>query len=132
MSRDDIAELALNNNHSLSQIHIYFIFIVLGVHNTEAYYVETNPVVQEQSYDQYDIAHHVEAIPVVRVVNSSIYVHTISYYTLVLYFYMYLSEMTFLTNSSPIILIIKILSFLMFYNGNACYQQCMFHECKLP
>jgi hypothetical protein len=133
LSRDDIAELALNNNHSLAQIHIYFIFIILDVHNTEAYYVETNPVVQEQPYDQYDIAHYVGTIPVVNVVNSSIvYVHIISYYTLVLYFYMYLSEMTFLTNSSPIMLIIKIFSYLMFCNGNVCYQQCMFNECKLP
>ena len=89
MSRDDIVELAFNNNHSLAQIHIYFIFIV---HNTESYYEETIPVVQEQpydqydiahdvknihvlrqqTYDQYDIAHYVEAIPVVHVVNSSI------------------------------------------------------------
>jgi hypothetical protein len=45
---DSIAELVLYNNNSLAQIHIYFIFIVLGVHNTEAYYVETIPVVQEQ------------------------------------------------------------------------------------
>ena len=66
MSRHDIAELALNNNHSLTQIHIYFIFIVLGVHNTEAYYVETIPVVQEQPYDQYDIVHDVKAIHVLR------------------------------------------------------------------
>ena len=66
MSRDDIAELALNNNHSLAQIHIYFIFIVLGVHNTEVYYVETNSVVQEQPYDQYDIAHDVKNIHVLR------------------------------------------------------------------
>ena len=66
MSRDDIAELALNNNHSLAQIHIYFICIVLSVHNTEAYYVETFPVVQKQPDDQYDITHYVEAIPVVR------------------------------------------------------------------
>ena len=66
MSRDDIVELALNNNHPLTQIHIYFIFIALGVHNTEAYYVETNPVVQEQPYDQYDIAHDVKTIPVLR------------------------------------------------------------------
>ena len=153
MSRDDIAELAFNNNNSLAQIHISFIFIVLGVHNTEAYYVETIPVVQEQhydqydishdvktihvlrqqTYDQYDIAHYVEVIPVVHVVNSPImYVHILSYYSLVLYFYIYLSEITFLTNSSPIILIIKILSYLMFCTGNACYQQCMFHECKPP
>jgi hypothetical protein len=66
LSRDNIAELTLNNNHSLAQIHIHFFFIVLGVHNTEAYYVETIPVVQQQTYDQYDIAHYVEAIPVVR------------------------------------------------------------------
>jgi hypothetical protein len=47
----------------------------------------------ENVSDQYDIAYYVEAIPVVHVVNSSIiYVHAISYYTLVLYFYMYLSE----------------------------------------
>jgi hypothetical protein len=52
--------LALNNNYSLAQIHIYFICIVLGVHNTEAYYVETIPVVQEQPYDQYDIAYDVK------------------------------------------------------------------------
>jgi hypothetical protein len=46
------------------------------------------------------------------VVNSSIiYVHILPYHTLVLYLYMYLSEITFLTNSSPIILIIKILSY---------------------
>ena len=66
MSRHDIAELALNNNHSHAQIHIYFICIVLGVHNTEAYYVESIPVVQEQSYDQYDIAHDVKNIHVLR------------------------------------------------------------------
>ena len=66
MSRDDIAELALNNNYSLAQIHIYFICIVLGVHNTEAYYVETIPVVQEQPYDQYDIAYDVKTIHVPR------------------------------------------------------------------
>ena len=66
MSRDDIAELAINNNHSLAQIHIYFIFIVLGVHNTEAYYVETIPVVKEPPYDQYDIAHDVKTIHVLR------------------------------------------------------------------
>ena len=83
--------------------------------------------------DQCDIAHYVGTIHVVHVVNSSIItVHILSYYTLVLYFYMYLSEMTFLTNSSPIMLIIKIRSYFMFCNGNACYQQCMFHECKLP
>ena len=72
MSRDDTAELALNNIHSLAQIHIYFICIVLSVHNTEAYYVETFPVVQKQPDDQYDIAHYVGTIPVVHVVNSSI------------------------------------------------------------
>ena len=66
MSRDDIAELALNNNYSLAQIHIYFICIVLGVHNTEAYYVETIPLVQEQIYDQYDIPHDVATIHVLR------------------------------------------------------------------
>ena len=66
MSRHDIADLALNNNHSLAQIHIYFIFIVLGVHNTEAYYVESIPGVQEQSYDQHDIAHDVKNIHVLR------------------------------------------------------------------
>ena len=66
MSRDDIAELALNNNHSLAQIHIYFICIVIGVHNTESYYVEAIPVVQEQLYDQYDIAHYVKTIHVLR------------------------------------------------------------------
>ena len=66
MSRDDITELAFNNNHSLAQIHISFIFIVLGVHNTEAYYVETIPVVQEQHYDQYDISHDVKTIHVLR------------------------------------------------------------------
>jgi hypothetical protein len=66
LSRDDIAELALNNNHSLAQIHIYFIFIVLSVHNTESYYVETITVVQEQPYDQYDIAHDVKNIHVLR------------------------------------------------------------------
>jgi hypothetical protein len=66
LSRDDIAELALNNNHSHAQIHIYFICIVLGVHNTEAYYVETIPVVQEQPYDQYDIAYDVKTIHVLR------------------------------------------------------------------
>jgi hypothetical protein len=103
LSRNDIAQLALNNNHSLAQIHIYFIFIVLDVHNTLACYVETSPVVQEQpydqydiahdvtnihaprqqTYDQYDIAHYVETIPVVHVVNSSIiYVHILSYHTL--------------------------------------------------
>ena len=58
--------MALNNNHSLAQIHIYFIFIVLSVHNTEAYYVETIPVVQEQPYDQYDISHDVKTIHVLR------------------------------------------------------------------
>ena len=58
--------LALINNHSLAQIHIYFIFIVLSVHNTEEYYVDTNPVVQEQPYDQYDIAHDVNNIHVLR------------------------------------------------------------------
>ena len=83
--------------------------------------------------DRCDIVHYVGTIPVVHVVNSTIInVHILSYYKLVLYFYMYLSEMTFLTNSSPIILIIKILSYLMFCNGNVCYQQCMFHEYKLP
>ena len=97
------------------------------------HYVETIPEVRKQIYDQYDISHYEGTIPVVHVVNSSIIdVHILPYHTLVLYLYMYLSEMTFLTNSSPIILIIKILSYLMFYNGNACYQQCMFHECKLP
>jgi hypothetical protein len=66
LSRDDIAELALNNNHWLAQIHIYFICIVIGVHNTEAYYVEAIPVVQEQLYDQYDIAHYVKTNHVLR------------------------------------------------------------------
>ena len=79
--------------------------------------------------DQCDIGHYAGTILVVHVVNSSIvYVHILTYHTLVLYFYMYLSEMTFQTNSSPIILITKILSYLIFCNGNACYQQCMFHR----
>ena len=97
------------------------------------HYVETIPVVRKQTYDQYDISHYVRTILVAHVVNSSIiYVHILPYHTLVLFLYMYLSEITFLTNSFPIILIIKILSYLIFCNGNACYQQCMFHECKLP
>ena len=39
---------------------IYNTFIFVGVHNTETNYVDTIPVVQEQLYDQYDIAHCVE------------------------------------------------------------------------
>ena len=52
--------MALNSNHSLTQIQMYITIIVVGVHNTDSHYVETIPVVQEQPYDQYDIAHDVK------------------------------------------------------------------------
>ena len=64
MSRHDIAELALNNNHPFTQILISNTFIVLGVHNTETHYVDTIPVVQEQPYNQFEIVHNVDRSPV--------------------------------------------------------------------
>ena len=66
MSRHDIAELALNNNHPFTQILISNTFIVLGVHNTESHYVETIPVVRVQPYDQYDIAQNTGTIHVTQ------------------------------------------------------------------
>jgi hypothetical protein len=58
--------MALNSNHSLTQIQIYITIIIVGVHNTDSHYVDTIPVVQEQPYDQYDIAHNTGTIPVVQ------------------------------------------------------------------
>ena len=58
--------MALNSNHSLTQIQIYITIIVVGVHNTDSHYVVTIPVVQEQPYDQYDITHNTGTIPVVQ------------------------------------------------------------------
>ena len=52
--------MALNSNHSLTQIQIYITIIIVGVHNTNSHDVDTIHVVQEQPYDQYDIAHCVE------------------------------------------------------------------------
>jgi hypothetical protein len=46
----------LNSNHSLTQIQIYITIIIVGVQNTDSHYVDTIPVVQEQPYDQHDIA----------------------------------------------------------------------------
>ena len=66
MSRHDIAELALNNNHPFTQILISNTSIVLRVHNTESHYVETISVVREQPYDQYDIAHNTRTIHVTQ------------------------------------------------------------------
>jgi hypothetical protein len=45
---------------ALNQIQIYITIIIVGVHNTDSHYVDTIHVVQEQPYDQYDIAHCVE------------------------------------------------------------------------
>ena len=58
--------MALNSNHSLTQIQIYITIIVVGVHNTDSQYVDTIPVVQEQPYDPYDIAEKTWTIPVVQ------------------------------------------------------------------
>jgi hypothetical protein len=52
--------MALNSNHSLTQIQIYITIIIVGVNNTDSQYVDTIHVVQEQPYYQYDIAHGVE------------------------------------------------------------------------
>jgi hypothetical protein len=49
--------MALNSNHSLTQIQIYITIIIVGVHNTDSHYVETIPVVQEQPYDQSQLCH---------------------------------------------------------------------------
>ena len=65
-SRDDITVLALNSNHSLTQIQMYITIIVVGVHNTDSQYVDTIPVVQEQPYHQYDIEKNAGTIPVVQ------------------------------------------------------------------
>jgi hypothetical protein len=43
--------MALNSNHSLTQIQMYITIIVVGVQNTDSQYVDTIPVVQEQPYD---------------------------------------------------------------------------------
>ena len=56
--------MALNSNHSLTQIQIYISIIVVGVPNTDSYYVDTIPVVQEQHYDKYHIAQNTGTIPV--------------------------------------------------------------------
>ena len=58
--------MALNSNHPLTQIQIYITIIIVGVHNTDSHYVDTIPVVQEQPYDQHDIAHNTGTIPVVQ------------------------------------------------------------------
>jgi hypothetical protein len=56
--------MALNSNHSLTQIQIYITIIIVGVHNTDSHYGDTIPVVQEQPYDQYDIAQNTGTITV--------------------------------------------------------------------
>jgi hypothetical protein len=56
--------MALNSNHALTQIQIYISIIVVGVPYTDSYYVDTIPVVQEQPYDQYDIAQNTGTNPV--------------------------------------------------------------------
>jgi hypothetical protein len=58
--------MALNGNHSLTQIQMYITIIIVGVHNTDSQYVDTIPVVQEQPYDQYDIAQNTGTIHVVQ------------------------------------------------------------------
>jgi hypothetical protein len=64
-------------------------------------YYNQNSILKGEIVNLCDISHYVGTIPVGHVVNSSIiYVHILPYHTLVLYLYMYLSEMTFLTNSS--------------------------------
>ena len=63
-SRHDITVMALNSNHALTQIQIYISIIVVGVPYTDSYYVDTIPVVQEQPYDQYDIAQNTGTNPV--------------------------------------------------------------------
>ena len=58
--------MALNSNHTLTQIQMYITIIVVGVQNADSQYVDTIPVVQEQLYDPYDIAHNTGTIPVVQ------------------------------------------------------------------
>jgi hypothetical protein len=59
---DGVKKQSLTNSNS----NIYITIIVVGVHNTDSYYVDTIPVVQEQPYDQYDIAQHTGTITVVQ------------------------------------------------------------------
>ena len=58
--------MALNTNHSPTQIQMYITIIVVGVRNIDSQYVDTIPVVQEQLYDPYDIAQNTGTIPVVQ------------------------------------------------------------------
>ena len=59
---DGVKQQSLINSNS----NIYITIIVVGVHNTDSYYVDTILVVQEQPYDQYHITRNPGTIPVVQ------------------------------------------------------------------